>query len=101
MDHPRARTAGDGLAALEEVEAFRPHVVLLDIGMPKLNGYDVARRMREIPGCSDTLVIALTGWGQAEYRERGIEAGFDHYLVKPVNPAELARLLALARRDSG
>ena len=69
---------------------FRPEVVLLDIGLPRLNGYDAARRIRELPGGREVLLIAVTGWGQDGDRQRSKEAGFDHHLVKPVDPAALA-----------
>jgi signal transduction histidine kinase/CheY-like chemotaxis protein len=86
--------AADGLAGLEAARDFRPQVVLLDIGMPKLNGYEVARRLRAEPWGASIVLIAVTGWGQAQDRQRTAEAGFDHHLIKPVMPAELARLLA-------
>jgi CheY-like chemotaxis protein len=94
------RTANDGLAALEVVPAFRPHLVLLDIGMPKLNGYDTARRIREQPGGKDVVLVALTGWGQDEDRRRSHEAGFDFHLVKPVDPAALEKLLAELKAET-
>ena len=83
----------DGLAALAAIEAQRPDVILLDIGLPKLNGYDVCRRIRANPWAADILIIALTGWGQEEYRRKSVEAGFDAHLVKPVDLGELAKLL--------
>jgi two-component system, chemotaxis family, CheB/CheR fusion protein len=88
------RTAHDGLQGLEEFESFRPDVVILDIGMPKMNGYTVAMRIRERPSEGAPLLIALTGWGQEEDRQRSKAAGFDHHLVKPVDPTLLAELLA-------
>lgn len=87
------RTAHDGLEAIEQAADYRPHVILLDLGMPKLNGYDVCRRIREQDWGSDMMIIALTGWGQAEDRQRTKEAGFDHHLVKPVDVAKLNELL--------
>jgi CheY-like chemotaxis protein len=87
-------TAFDGKAALEIADAFRPHVLLLDIGMPELNGYEVARSVRSLPWGRDALLIALTGWGQDEDRRRSQEAGFDAHLVKPVDHGQLMRLLA-------
>jgi CheY-like chemotaxis protein len=87
-------TAGDGLEALEVAEGFRPRVILLDIGMPKLNGYDTARRIRELPWTGDVVIVALTGWGQKEDLLRSEQAGFDAHLVKPVDPSSLERLLA-------
>jgi signal transduction histidine kinase len=78
-------TAHDGLEALAEAERFRPEVVLLDIGLPLLNGYDAARRIREQPWGKDMVLVALTGWGQEEDRRKSKEAGFDLHLVKPVD----------------
>jgi PAS domain S-box-containing protein len=93
------RTAFDGMAGLEAAAAFRPDFVLLDIGMPKLNGCEVARRIRAQPWGKEPVLIAVTGWGQAEDKQRIIEAGFDHHLVKPVDPTALASLLALLVRE--
>ncbi|HET8875358.1 MAG TPA: chemotaxis protein CheB [Casimicrobiaceae bacterium] len=94
LDGNVTETAHDGLAAFTAAEAFRPGVILLDIGMPKMNGYDVARRIRAASWGRDIVLIALTGWGQPEDREKSREAGFDHHLVKPVDPSALTRLLA-------
>ncbi|QEL17805.1 hybrid sensor histidine kinase/response regulator [Limnoglobus roseus] len=88
------RTAHDGLEAVEVAEAFRPELVLLDIGLPKLNGYEVARRIRQQPWGRDMMLIALTGWGQDEDRRRSQEAGFNLHVVKPVELAALEKLLA-------
>jgi CheY-like chemotaxis protein len=88
------RTAHDGLEAVEAAESFRPQLVLLDIGLPKLNGYEVARRIRQQPWGRDMLLIALTGWGQDEDRRRSQEAGFNFHIVKPVELAALEKLLA-------
>jgi signal transduction histidine kinase len=88
------RTAYDGLEAVGVVEAFRPDVVLLDINLPKMNGYDAARRIRQQPWGQGMVLIALTGWGQEADRQRAREAGFDHHLVKPVDSAILTQLLA-------
>jgi len=87
-------TAYDGLSAVEKAVEFVPDVVLLDIGLPKLNGYEAARRIRERLGSTGIVLVALTGWGQDEDRRRSAAAGFDHHLVKPVAPATLAKLLA-------
>ena len=87
------RTAHDGLQALEVAAAFLPDLGLLDIGMPKLNGYDTARRIREQPWGKDIVLLALTGWGQEDDRRRSHEAGFDHHLVKPVEFVALQELL--------
>ena len=86
-------TAYDGQEAVEAVAAFQPEVVLLDIGLPKLNGYEVARRIREQAGGPSRVLIALTGWGQEEDRRRSREAGFDHHLTKPVDFDDLKKLL--------
>jgi signal transduction histidine kinase len=88
------RTAHDGLEAVEAAAAFRTDVILLDIGLPKLNGYDACRRIREQSNGCRPVVVACTGWGQVEDRRRTTEAGFDHHLVKPLDPDALQELLA-------
>ncbi|HEY1784875.1 MAG TPA: ATP-binding protein [Pirellulales bacterium] len=88
------RTAYDGEQALVLAEEYRPDVMLLDLGLPKLNGYDACRRIRQQPREKDLLIIAQTGWGQDEDRRRTYEAGFDHHMVKPVDPTALLRMLA-------
>jgi PAS domain S-box-containing protein len=88
------RTAHDGLEGVELAEAFRPELIVLDIGLPKLNGFDACRRIREKAWATDTLIVAATGWGQEEDRRRSKEAGFDYHLVKPVDATELNLLLA-------
>ena len=90
------RTAHDGLEAVDVAAAFQPDVVLLDIGLPKLNGYDAARRIREQRG-DGVVLIAVTGWGQDDDRRRSREAGFDHHLTKPVNLGALQKLLTAVR----
>ena len=87
------RTAHDGLEAVTVAETFRPELVLLDIGLPKLNGYEVARRIRQKPWGRDMILVALTGWGQDEDRRRSQEAGFNFHIVKPVELAALEKLL--------
>jgi PAS domain S-box-containing protein len=88
------RTAYDGQEGVAVSGQFRPDVVLLDIGLPKLNGYEACRRIREQPWGKDIVLIAVTGWGQEEDRRRSREAGFDHHMVKPVDPQALMKLLA-------
>jgi PAS domain S-box-containing protein len=88
------RTAHDGLEGVELAGTFRPELVLLDIGLPKLNGYDVARQIRRQPGGAEVVLVALTGWGQDEDRRRSQEAGFDLHVVKPVDLMALEQLLA-------
>ena len=86
--------ANDGEEAVEMAHAFHPDVAVLDIGMPKMDGYEAARRIRRESGGRRVKLVALTGWGQAEDRRRAREAGFDAHLVKPVNLAVLEALLA-------
>jgi PAS domain S-box-containing protein len=94
------QTANDGVQALEQAERFRPEVVLMDIGMPKLNGLEATRRLREQPWGRDMRIIALTGWGHEGDRERSAEAGCDGHLVKPVDFSELEKLLSEVGRNS-
>ena len=88
------RTANDGVAAVAAAADFRPAAILLDIGMPRLNGYEACRRIRAQPGGGAAVIAALTGWGQDEDRRRSQEAGFDHRMVKPADPDALMKLLA-------
>lgn len=87
------QTANDGPTALQIIESFAPSVVLLDLGMPVMSGYEVAQRLRELPQARNITLVALTGWGQEEDRRRTQEAGFDQHLVKPVNLDALQVLL--------
>jgi two-component system CheB/CheR fusion protein len=89
-----AHTAYDGPSALRLAGTFLPEVVLLDIGLPRMDGCEVARRLRAEVGLRDALLIAATGFGRPADRRRCHEAGFDHFLLKPLDLAELARLLA-------
>jgi PAS domain S-box-containing protein len=94
--------AHDGPTALEEFELREPHIVLLDIGMPDMDGYEVARRLREISNPQRVAIVALTGWAQDGDRQRVRDAGFDHHLVKPVELASLQTLLtSLAAARAG
>jgi signal transduction histidine kinase len=93
------RTAHDGIEALTVAKTFDPDIVLLDIGMPKMDGYEVARQLRLQPGSRRVTLIALTGWGQQQDRDRTADAGFDAHLVKPVAEAQLFRALMLAVDD--
>ena len=92
------RVAYDGPAALRQAIDFRPDLVLLDIGMPGMDGYEVCRRLRREVRLGKTTLVALTGWGQDEDRRRSHDAGFDHHIVKPVEPSALA---TAARRVAG
>jgi len=88
-----AKLAYDGPGAVEVALAFKPQVALLDIGLPGMNGYELARQLRQRPGGRDMALIALTGYGQAEDRRKSREAGFDHHLTKPVNYDTLVTLI--------
>ena len=88
------RTAHDGEAAVTTAEAFRPQVVLLDIGLPKLNGYEVAQRIRQQEWGTSMFLVAVTGWGQDEDRRRSEDVGMNLHMVKPVEPSALDRMLA-------
>jgi CheY-like chemotaxis protein len=96
-----SKTAHDGLEALEVAEKFRPDLILLDIGMPKLNGYDTARRIRQQPWGKHITLVALTGWGQDDDRRKSQEAGFDVHMVKPIDPKDLEKLLATLTTATG
>ena len=87
-------TAYDGLEAVDAAGTFRPDVILLDIGLPKLNGYEACRRIREQPWSHGMVLVALTGWGRDEDRKESTDAGFNAHMVKPVGLAELTKLLA-------
>jgi signal transduction histidine kinase/ActR/RegA family two-component response regulator len=88
------RTAYDGVEAVQAVAAFKPDVVFLDIGLPKMNGYDAARAIRSSPDGNRVTLVALTGWGQEQDRRRAADAGFDHHLTKPVDPQTVEELIS-------
>ncbi len=92
MENCNVATAYDGYGAVAAVDAAMPDMIVMDLGMPSMDGYEAARRIRCKPGSQDVLMIALTGWGQSDARQRTIEAGFDHHLIKPVNFDEIKRL---------
>jgi PAS domain S-box-containing protein len=94
-------TAQDGVEAVKEAERFRPQVVLMDVGMPRLNGYEATRRIREQPWGQGMVVIALTGWGQDGDKVRSKEAGCNGHLVKPINLSDLEKLLAELASSGG
>ena len=93
LDGHETLMAQDGLEAVAKAASFRPHVILLDIGLPNLNGYEACRRIREQAWTQDLLIIAMTGWGQAGDRRKSADAGFDNHCVKPVDHAVLMNLL--------
>jgi CheY-like chemotaxis protein len=88
------QTANDGVAALETAGQFRPEVILMDVGMPRLDGLEATRRIRAQAWGKGIIILALTGWGQEGDRERSREAGCDGHLVKPVNLPDLEKLLS-------
>ena len=94
------RLSYDGEEAVGAAMDFRPDVVLLDLGLPGMNGYEVAQRIVENPKLKKPLLIAQTGWGQEQDRERTRQAGFDYHLVKPVDVAKVQEILAHARRNN-
>ena len=94
LSRHEVRTAHDGLSALEAAVDFRPDVVLLDIGLPKMDGYEVAKRLRQAPALKNVLLIAMTGYGHESDRQHSREAGFDHHLIKPVDFDQLQHILA-------
>jgi CheY-like chemotaxis protein len=89
----RVQTAYNGTRALQLGEAFHPDIVLLDIGLPDLNGFEVARRMRAAPWGARLPLVAVTGWGKEEDRQRAFDAGFNRHLTKPVAPAAVTAIV--------
>ena len=92
------KVANDGRTALATISSYLPDVVLLDIGMPDIDGFEVARQIRANADYNNVVLIALTGWGQPDDRNRTQEAGFDHHLVKPADIKALQALLITACR---
>ena len=90
----KVRTANDGLAALQAALEYRPHVVLLDIGLPGMDGFSVARQLREQPTLANIVLVAMTGYGEVVARQKSSEAGFNHHLVKPADFRKLQEILA-------
>ena len=88
------RTAQDGLSGLEVAIKYQPHVVLLDIGLPGIDGFEVARRLRLQPTLKNIVLVAMTGYGEVAARQRSQEAGFDHHLVKPADFGKLQEILS-------
>ena len=93
LDGHDVRVAYAGRPAIEAAHGFQPEIAILDLGLPDLSGYDVARLLRQDPALGSTRLIALTGWGQDEHKQRALEAGFDHHITKPVDLAHLSSLL--------
>ena len=93
LDGHDVRVTYDGLAAVEAALVFRPQVVLLDIGLPGMDGYEVADRLRSLDETKDAFLIALTGYGRTEDRIRALAGGFDYHLTKPVDPEEVVVII--------
>jgi CheY-like chemotaxis protein len=94
MDGHQVSVTHDGVSALSVIEAVRPQVAVLDIGMPDMNGYQLAQRIRSSLPSEPMVLVALTGWGQAQDLARAKAAGFDHHLVKPAEPEAIRSLIA-------
>jgi CheY-like chemotaxis protein len=94
-----ARMAHDPLSGLAAVQEFHPDMVFLDIGMPGMDGYETCRRIRRQPSRRHIVIVAVTGWGQPQDKQRALDAGFDAHLTKPVDPTAFARVLAMAAED--
>jgi CheY-like chemotaxis protein len=86
--------AQNGPAGIELASKFQPHIALIDIGLPEMNGYEVARRLRQLPDVSKTLLVAITGYGREEDQKAARDAGFDLHLTKPVDLVRLEKLIA-------
>jgi len=99
LEGHEVRQVYDGSATLDAAREFEPDVIVVDIGMPKLSGYDVARALRERYGNGGPLLIALTGWKQASDKILAMIAGFDHHVAKPYEPATLLSLISRSRRS--
>lgn len=97
LDGHDVRSVHDAQEALDTASTFNPDVVLLDIGLPDMNGYEVARRLRSRQAITHLRLVAVTGYGQQEDRDRALEAGFDQHLVKPVEPEALNAVLGSVR----
>jgi CheY-like chemotaxis protein len=93
------RIAHDAASGLEAVQDYQPDIVFLDIGMPGIDGYEMCRRMRQRQSQKAIVIIAVTGWGQSQDKQRALEAGFDAHLTKPVDTEVLARILAGNRSE--
>jgi CheY-like chemotaxis protein len=93
--------AEEGISGLELLKATRPDVAVIDVGLPGLNGYEIARRFRNEPDSDTVMLVALTGYGTPEARERSRASGFDHHLIKPVNAEALQTIIQANALDAG
>jgi CheY-like chemotaxis protein len=94
------RIARDGPKAVEIARAYLPHIMLVDIGLPRMNGYEVCRSLKQYPEFQDTVFIAQTGWDQAEHRILSAEAGFQHHLIKPIDLIALKTIMSSIESSS-
>ena len=101
LEGHEVKAVHDGLQALASLKVFDPHVVVLDIGLPGLDGFAVARRLRSRGDTSHALLIAVTGYGQREDRQRASDAGFDYFFVKPADPREIHGAIERGRASAG
>ncbi len=95
------QVAYDGEQALAIAAENQFHAIMLDLGMPQINGYELAKQLRAHPCCTDSWIIAVTGYADVGHRVRCVDAGFDHYLVKPVEPAHVVAILRQPRGNAG
>jgi CheY-like chemotaxis protein len=93
LDGHQVRIAADGLEAVEHAQSFAPEIIFMDLGMPRLDGFEATRRIRALPSDKRPYIVALTGWGQAADRRRAREAGVDTHVVKPISPVALNEVL--------
>jgi CheY-like chemotaxis protein len=91
----------DGFAALDLAKTFRPSVILADLGMPRMSGYEFAKEVRRLPELDNTILVALTGYGRESDQQQSLAAGFSLHLIKPIDPAELMRVLATLEAKKG
>jgi CheY-like chemotaxis protein len=98
MEGKDVAVAYDGEAAVASATERMPDLILMDLGMPRMDGFEAARRIRQLPGGADVTLIALSGWGRDDDRRQSREAGFDEHLVKPVSPVDLRGLLERLKR---
>jgi len=96
----KVRGTCDGQSALTLARQFQPQAIVLDIDLPKMNGYELVKQLRALPESANALVVAVTGYGQEQDRARSRAAGFDHHLVKPIEPAALVQLLQANDRSA-
>ena len=96
----QTRIATDGAEAISVADEFKPNCVLLDLGLPRMDGYEVARRLRERPYGGDVVLVALTGWAGRDIRTKAAEAGFDYHIVKPVNWDEVEKIVRSVARPA-